>query len=412
VEDIKKRNIQLNQQPSSASSELNKEEKKEVIIPSEYVRTMKKDLANLSTAGSGAQAKKAPPPKDLPIKKDVSGISSSKSKTVSPSKKEARMIKSKEGVLPSTKTPIPKKKIKPLFIGIGVFSFLFLVALGVFFYWRGYLRSAPFQEATHYECQDFQCVEVTGAGTDQCQNNQECQPVHYECKDSQCVIISGTGEDECQSDEDCQLVSSVSTPTPLLLVDETEDIQLKENEISLINNRLKDLSYLVKEKGNLSQILISIEDEVTKEAKYIDLDTFLTVTGIIFPESIQQIISSSSPDKIDNYTLFSYSQETGRRLGLVIKINQENVNLSEALKAWESSIRNDLTPLFLQDEIPSPATEEFQDNFYKGVGIRYINFPTPELSIDYAVIGGKLIIATSKESAYAVIDRLKEGENE
>ena len=161
-------------------------------------------------------------------------------------------------------------------------------------------------------------------------------------------------------------------------------------------------------------LIVFLQDNKSKDEKkkYIDLDTFLAATNLAFPESIRQIISSSSPEQIDNYTLFSYSQAAGLRLGLIIKINnQADINLSEILKMWELSIRGDLAPLLLQDQIPTAATDEFQDNLYKGVSIRYINFPTPELSIDYAVVENKLIIATSKESIYTVIDRFEEEEN-
>ena len=66
----------------------------------------------------------------------------------------------------------------------------------------------------------------------------------------------------------------------------------------------------------------------------------------------------------------------------------------------------DLRPIFLDHQLEEPATEEFQDNTYKNVNIRYLNFSDPSLTLDYAIVGDYLVITTSRESMYGVIDRL------
>ena len=78
----------------------------------------------------------------------------------------------------------------------------------------------------------------------------------------------------------------------------------------------------------------------------------------------------------------------------------------EDLKIWEDTIKYDLEPLFLEEQIPASLTEEFQDNAYRNIAIRYMNFPGPDLSIDYALAANKLVITTSRESMYAAIDVL------
>lgn len=108
----------------------------------------------------------------------------------------------------------------------------------------------------------------------------------------------------------------------------------------------------------------------------------------------------------DNYTLAFYGQDNERRLILISQIKNID-NLKEQIKFWEETMADDLKSLFLDKAVKNPATSRFQDNNYNGVDIRYINFPEPNLTIDYAVVNKLFIITTSKESMYKTIDRIK-----
>ncbi len=129
-------------------------------------------------------------------------------------------------------------------------------------------------------------------------------------------------------------------------------------------------------------------------------------------ESIQIIepLEITIPDNISEKlrgqpVFFTYSQQGKYRAGSIIKIdNQEN--LKTYLKDWEDNIIKDLNPLFLEHQPGEPATENFQDNTYSKVAIRYMNFPDPNLTIDYAIVNNYLVITTSRESMYKLIDIL------
>jgi len=54
----------------------------------------------------------------------------------------------------------------------------------------------------------------------------------------------------------------------------------------------------------------------------------------------------------------------------------------------------------------APKKYKFLDNYHKGVHIRYINFPQPDLSIDWAIKDDILLITTSRESMWRSIDVL------
>lgn len=107
----------------------------------------------------------------------------------------------------------------------------------------------------------------------------------------------------------------------------------------------------------------------------------------------------------EKYIFFLYAQEERNRAGFVNKIINHEV-LKAGLRDWENTMKEDLKPVFLGQELGEPAAKEFQDNIYQNIDIRYLNFSDPLLTIDYALTSDYLIITTSRESMYGVIDRI------
>ncbi|MFH1240005.1 MAG: hypothetical protein V1672_02205, partial [Candidatus Diapherotrites archaeon] len=58
---------------------------------------------------------------------------------------------------------------------------------------------------THKECSGTSCVNIAGAGTDECTTNLDCGGIitHKECSGTSCVNIAGAGTDECTTNLDC-----------------------------------------------------------------------------------------------------------------------------------------------------------------------------------------------------------------
>jgi len=52
------------------------------------------------------------------------------------------------------------------------------------------------------------------------------------------------------------------------------------------------------------------------------------------------------------------------------------------------------------------VSKDFLDDNYKNVIIRYKNLPYSTLTLNYTVLGNYLVIGTSKEMIYTVIDRI------
>jgi hypothetical protein len=325
---------------------------------------MQKDIERLS--------KKAAPPEKLPVPPSPQIIEKTQEKAREEMEKRKK-VEEKAREKAEKLTRKEEERLKALrkkerkgpsrLIVIGLAIILILGGIGGFLYWWNYIHviiSTPL-------------------------------PIHLECQNAQCLGVEGEGENQCSTDADC-LPPEPTLPSSLIPVDETETIELAIDQTDQLLEKLKIAATKKQEIGTLKRILIKLTNG---EEKYTSLTEFVSALNLIFPEDI---LNSS-----ENYTLFFYAQAEGQRLGLVI--NTTN-NIKENLILWEKTMVTDLASLFLDLTREEPATQEFQDNIYQDIAIRYLNFPNPDLTIDYALFNDKLVITTSKASMYAAIDAL------
>ena len=81
----------------------------------------------------------------------------------------------------------------------------------------GLIPPEPTPPPTHMECINEHCVKVSGSGTNQCTNDNQCKiPTHMECKDESCIEVKGTGPDQCTSDSDCIVESKCAELNSIL----------------------------------------------------------------------------------------------------------------------------------------------------------------------------------------------------
>jgi len=357
------------------SAQLKKEVAQEVplaqLMEGIVIRTMAKDIAALGgepvppPEAVKPEKEKTPPPTELPVAKPA----------VKPVFFKG-LTEWLERV--SSKATAKGSRLKLIIVGLAII--VLFGGTGGFFYWWGYLRQPPPPPIiTHYECRNFQCLSV-----------------------------QGEGESECQADEDCQPVEP-TVPEPLISVDETQTIELTLGEEKRLISELNLVAEEAQASSTLRHILVKVVGE--REKKYLDLENLFSALEIEVPENILAAVPTTTPERTgSNYTLFFFSQSAGNRLGMVMEIEEDSLDLM--LKLWEESMKTKLRPLHLNLKYEPAATEEFLDNVYRGVAIRYINFPDPTLSIDYVVVEDKLIIATSRAAMYATIDALLPAETE
>ena len=136
--------------------------------------------------------------------------------------------------------------------------------------------------------------------------------------------------------------------------------------------------------------------------------------SMILPSALLQNLSA------DKAYLFVYGQKEyfgdtlngfipPKRYGLVAEITSD-VNLISNLANWENKISSDFEKIF-EFKISDASAPDFVDNVYKNTNIRYRNFPSPDKTIDYAVVtdfrGKKyLVVANSREAIFNVIDNI------
>ncbi len=110
--------------------------------------------------------------------------------------------------------------------------------------------------------------------------------------------------------------------------------------------------------------------------------------------------------------VFSPPENPMPKLGLIAKSTDQNL-LRSALNSWEITMTDDLKNLFNLDSTKA-SSETFLNNIYRGVDIRYRNFPFADQTIDYAIVflpefnNSYFILANSRESIYSAIDLLQE----
>jgi len=107
----------------------------------------------------------------------------------------------------------------------------------------------------------------------------------------------------------------------------------------------------------------------------------------------------------NNYNLLLFSQKEGKRLGLVTKV-ENSENLKGQMRSWEPTMLGDFKNFYPTQLPGQAASKNFLDDNYKNVIIRYENLPFSTLTLNYTVLDNYLIIGTSKELIYSIIDRI------
>ena len=225
------------------------------------------------------------------------------------------------------------------------------------------------------------------------------------------------------------------TPEPLFATDKQEIIILKDGGQSLKESLLA-FAKTKEAVGIFTNLIIKNNENkdlpLSKIARDLNLEIFSMPT-----QSCNQAIEDCAEPKtleefldLASFSLFTYSQnssstnssspftpateESEGRLGLIISLKKQTASTST--QSIENQLANSLKDLetFLPKEFASfllktsviPQIPAFSQVSYKNTDIRYLNLPLSDISIDYTILDGKLIFATSKESMFAIVDQL------
>ena len=135
---------------------------------------------------------------------------------------------------------------------------------------------------------------------------------------------------------------------------------------------------------------------------------------------IKKVNTDNMPDKFfdittNNYNLFVFKTKNETyRLG--IAVSSDNViALQEIMRNWEKETNKDrkmaavLKGIFLDDPIKENYLKSFESALYKNVNIRYIHMPDSRTALNYFIYNNILVITTSKDSAFLLVDLLTNG---
>lgn len=113
----------------------------------------------------------------------------------------------------------------------------------------------------------------------------------------------------------------------------------------------------------------------------------------------------------DDFSLFIYSGAESPRIGLAANF-KDKTKTALVMTAKEKTLVNDISFLFLS-EVPQKTKGVFSVNGNKSFPIRYINIDANAeglLSVDYSLTDKQLIITTSKNAMWAILDKIAKKE--
>lgn len=198
---------------------------------------------------------------------------------------------------------------------------------------------------------------------------------------------------------------SITNPVPVIAPSETFIAGATEATISAdlntdLNNEIRIYFSSVRPSGIYRLIL---KDKAGQNSQ--GLESFSKNLNIILPDSVANVL-----EKDYNLIAFNYPEKNYLRLGFVLKA-KNSFDVSVSIKNWETNMYKDLKPIFLDNSGVYEADKQFSDNKYNNFDIRYLSLGTENIALNYAIDNEKkfLLIATSKEDIFNLIDKIIKG---
>jgi len=250
------------------------------------------------------------------------------------------------------------------------------------------------------------------------------------------VTVSPSGTPSMSASPSVSASPTPSQPavSPLLVFDKEQIIELKSGGQSL-KEKLLTFAETEELAGTLTALTVKDNENkllsLNELAQSLNLEILSTPTqgcdeateDCAEPKTVGELLDltrfslffySQNASSTGVYSPFAVNGKNEGRLGLVISLKEQTGStstqstidqLKKSLKDLELLLPKELASFLLKPSA-TPGTQVFLPNYYKNTDIRYLNFPEPDLSIDYAILDDKLIFATSRESTYAIIDRI------
>lgn len=192
-----------------------------------------------------------------------------------------------------------------------------------------------------------------------------------------------------------------SLDSPLIAINKTLRLEVKEGQtrqefFSTLKGAIIEVSKQANE-GDLVRVYLY------QDGKKLSFSQLTTLLAISLP-SLERYLQP------DSYTLL-YQQGRGDQhsFGLVAKgtIPQSLQDALPLLETEASLLLNSRYQEYALRALPQASSETFLDNNYQEIKIRYLNFPSPDLTFDYALYNELFLLAGSRQMMFTLIDRAK-----
>lgn len=202
-----------------------------------------------------------------------------------------------------------------------------------------------------------------------------------------------------------QWVPISPTSTPVLTVSPTPVAQDRID--------IKDIIY-IKDAENLNLELMNLKNQQNPSVSLVHYsinntpvtgESLLNKLNITIPNNVKNSVD------IDNVSLLYFG--VNKRLGLAIGVKDED-RLTAEMKVWEGAVAGGeinpipytLSLLLLGNFFELNQNIVFSRGYYKEITINYANLPDSFRSVDYGIVKNFLIITTSKDDMFLVIDEV------
>lgn len=277
-----------------------------------------------------------------------------------------------------------------LWTRVGIFGVILalLAAVVTFWYWWFRIKTQP-PPVT------IECTETSDCTTNEICKDGECVKSAPKCTtNTDCA----TGQ-TCDASGNCVASGSiVEASPPLFGVDVSLTREASISSLEEIKSLLSQWVQEDQEKNTFRRLLIKTSDN-----KYVSLKDIFNSIEVRVPANFYSNFG-------DNYTLFSYSQTEGNRLGVVVEVAKTE-DLSNSMRAEESVMKEDFIPLLNLIHTGDPTkVQQFRDAIslpgYKGPNFRFLTTSTKDLGLCYLVSQDRFIFTTSLTSIENLVERM------
>ncbi|MFA5777638.1 MAG: hypothetical protein WC906_04315 [Parcubacteria group bacterium] len=178
-------------------------------------------------------------------------------------------------------------------------------------------------------------------------------------------------------------------------------INMKDQNYENFKNLVIKTSFELKNLGIDRPVEFIITDS---ENNPISFSQFNAIIKIALPGNLLENFS-------EKFSVFISNDSGISQIGLSVDLSNE-AKSSLLMKNEETKLLGELSPLLLGNITLPEGRVLFKDNIYKGVDVRYFNLTeNGSTAIDYAFVDNKLMFGTSKNSTWAIVDKLLDGIN-